>query len=240
MRAFVLLLVPFFSWMAGSEPSQKSLPGAEDFPWYDVTTDDLRRLDVAPPDQFDDRPSRWTSSQPSFAWPRWISAVFEALAWLSVIVVILVVAYFLARTFAGKPVSLFQPAKIGDDLADDTIDSVRVESLPFQLKQPLGNLLDEAKRWRQAGDYNQAIVYLYSYLLVELDRHQFIRLARGKTNRQYLREVRLQSILHRVLRTNMIAFEDVFFGEQRLDREHFERCWQTLDDFHSQLEHVAA
>ena len=33
------------------------------------------------------------------------------------------------------------------------------------------------------------MIYLFSHQLVQLDRHQIIRLAKGKTNRQYLREV---------------------------------------------------
>ena len=47
-------------------------------------------------------------------------------------------------------------------------------------------LLEEARRSYEEGDYNTAIVYLYSYQLVKLDQNQWIRLAKGKTNRQYL------------------------------------------------------
>ena len=51
------------------------------------------------------------------------------------------------------------------------------------------DLLAEARRHYQAGNYGAAIVYLFSFQLVQLDQRQIIRLAKGKTNRQYLREV---------------------------------------------------
>ena len=51
------------------------------------------------------------------------------------------------------------------------------------------DLLAEARRHYQAGNYGAAIVYLFSFQLVQLDRRQIIQLAKGKTNRQYLREV---------------------------------------------------
>ena len=45
-----------------------------------------------------------------------------------------------------------------------------------------------ARLYEKRGNFNQAIIYYYSYQLVTLDRRQVIRLAKGKTNRQYLRE----------------------------------------------------
>ena len=87
------------------------------------------------------------------------------------------------------------------------------------------------------GDYSEAIIYLFSYQLVELDRHHVIRLTKGKTNRQYLRETRAAArALHRSSETTMIAFEDAFFGHKTLTREQFEQCWQRLDEFQAELD----
>ena len=52
------------------------------------------------------------------------------------------------------------------------------------MPRPKGTLLEEARRSYEQGDYNTAIVYLYSYQLVKLDQNQWIRLAKGKTNRR--------------------------------------------------------
>jgi hypothetical protein len=112
----------------------------------------------------------------------------------------------------------------------------RVEALPFHLRKPTGDFLSEARRLYEAGNYSEAVIYLYSHLLVQLDRHHVIRLTKGKTNRQYLREVRSRTLLREILDRTMVAFEDVFFGHHALTRERFEECWRRLDEFHGELE----
>ncbi len=85
---------------------------------------------------------------------------------------------------------------------------------------------------RQQGDYGRAIVFLFSHELVQLDKHGRIRLARGKTNRQYLRR---DSILGRPSEgwssRRRSMFEDVFFGHHTLERPAFEACWSQLPEF---------
>jgi hypothetical protein len=116
----------------------------------------------------------------------------------------------------------------------------RLEQLPVNLRRSRSDLLGEARRHYQAGEYNEAIIYLYSYFLVELDKAQRIRLLRGKTNRQYLRELRDAPELRSLTARAMVAFEDVFFGGHDLSRAGFEACYSRLDEFHLQLEPVAA
>jgi hypothetical protein len=71
---------------------------------------------------------------------------------------------------------------------------------------------------------------------VELDRHHVIRLAKGKTNRQYVRETRQRPLLRTILETTMVAFEDAFFGNKTLSREAFERSWNRVNEFRMELE----
>lgn len=106
-----------------------------------------------------------------------------------------------------------------------------VESLPFMADRSRGDLLGEARRHYQQGNYSEAIIYLFSYQLVELDRFALIRLAKGKTNRQYLRELGKSPPLRPPLELTMTAFEDVFFGRRALDRAGFEACWSQLPLF---------
>jgi hypothetical protein len=115
-----------------------------------------------------------------------------------------------------------------------------MESLPFQVRRPQTGLLAEARRRYEQGDYGGAIIYLFSYQLVQLDKHQLIYLAKGKTNRQYLRELAPLPRLFEILEETMIAFEDVFFGKYRLDKDRFESCWRGMDEFHGQLEQMHA
>lgn len=77
-----------------------------------------------------------------------------------------------------------------DSASQDPIaESDRLDQLPIAVEKSNRNLLETARMWEKAGDLGQAIVYLFAYMLVELDRHQLVRLTRGKTNRQYLAEL---------------------------------------------------
>jgi hypothetical protein len=80
---------------------------------------------------------------------------------------------------------------------------------------------------------------LYSHFLVRLDQGHKIRLAAGKTNRQYLRELASASS-RRMLETVMLAFEDAFFGKHRLARERFEACLAQLEPLNAALAEAAA
>ena len=73
-------------------------------------------------------------------------------------------------------------------------------------------LLGQAREYYLAENYDEAIIFLFSYELVELDRRSLIRLAVGKTNRQYLRELGARTALASLLGQTMVAFEDVYFG----------------------------
>ena len=113
-----------------------------------------------------------------------------------------------------------------------TTDVGRIEKLSFQVQRPSHDLLSEARASYAAGNYAKAIVYLFSYQLVHLDRNHLVRLAKGKTNRQYLREVRAQADIVRIVGETMTVFEDVLFGRHTIDRRQFEACWNRLDEFH--------
>jgi hypothetical protein len=116
-------------------------------------------------------------------------------------------------------------------------DVDRIESLPFKIRGAPSDFLGQARRLFEAGNYSEAIIYLFSYQLVQLDKNHLIRLAKGKTNRQYLREIRQRANLRTILEATMIAFEDAFFGRKALSKDRFESCWQRLDEFHHELEH---
>ena len=222
---------------AAVESGRDALNGRTSFPWYDRNQDSLQRLDVAPPDDVAARKSKWEAKPPAnWTVPDWVKKLLEATGWLLLGVVILAVVWGLVRAFGNME----SAPSGGESEVEDSLqgDIDRVESLPFQLNRPQSDLLSEARRYYEAGDYDQAMIYLYSYQLVQLDRHHIIRLTKGKTNRQYLREVRSRSELWDVVRSSMVAFEDVYFGHHHLTRSRFESCWEKLEVFHQQLEFV--
>ncbi len=227
----------------GIEAGRQALRGHASFPWYDAENDALRRVDVRPPrDTAQHRRSQWQAAPaapkgPSFGtdWSG-LRAVVETLLWLGLIAVLGVLVYLLVRTYLHSHAA---PEAAEAPERETKAETDLIESLPFHVPRPQGDLLAEARRLYEQGAYAQAVVYLFSYQLVQLDRHQAIRLTRGKTNRQYLRELRSRPDLGGILERTMVAFEDVFFGHHPLDRAGFERCWQRLDEFHQSLTEAA-
>lgn len=227
------------------EAGREALDGSVRFPWYDSSSDGIQRLDVEPPEDLKNRGSKWErglrpqKTRTRRNMPAWLWTFLEILGWTVLIMLLAAVAYFLIRAFLDAE----SENANGEAMMEGTLgagDVDRVENLPFQLDTPQTDLLSESRRHYDAGNYKQAIIYLYSYQLVELDRHQLIRLTKGKTNRQYLREMRRRTDLSGLLQTTMFAFEDVFFGNHSLERGRFESCWSGLDAFHQSLEQATA
>ncbi|HTN77774.1 MAG TPA: DUF4129 domain-containing protein [Pirellulaceae bacterium] len=233
------------------QTAREALGDRGKMPWYDASNDDLRPLNLPPDksDDFDNRKSRWQSTPSTqsntSSTPFWSSSLGEAfwtlmqiLFWLLVIAILGVLIYLLVKAYISKEDALAVKSTATPDF-DNEDDQERIESLPFVVARPRGDLLDEARAQYTAGNFRLAVIYLYSYLLVTLDKNQQIRLAKGKTNRQYLRELRPQPELRSVVERTMISFEDVFFGDHDLTREEFEECWSQLDRFHRHVEQVA-
>jgi hypothetical protein len=156
---------------------------------------------------------------------------------LKVLVIVLIVVAIAAGIFLMVRAFLERQgiylSSVSEEVSRKVVSSEidRIEELPFQVRRPQSNLLSEAELHYRQGDFNEAIIYLFSYQLLQLDKGHVIRLTRGKTNRQYLREARKNSSLGELLQKTVVAFEDVFFGNHELDRMRFEECWQGLPSF---------
>ncbi len=225
------------------ESTKDALSSGSRFPWYDRQNDSVRRLNIVPRVPPDDRGQKWnsipiqpkpTSSNP-ITLPR-LNLFGGILQWLgltALIVLLGIIAYLIATSFLKDEVSSGSSDR---KVVEVRRDADRVEALPFKVRAATTDFLAEARRLYDAGQYSEAIIYLFSYQLVELDRNHVIRLSKGKTNRQYLREARPRPLLAGVLETTMIAFEDAFFGNKSLSRDTFEQSWTRLNDFRQELE----
>jgi hypothetical protein len=246
-----LLLIALFLLIAstalGAEPPADPVQSAKDalasggkFPWYDRQHDDVRRLNIVPRPGAEDRGDTWDSTASTTATTARTNRQFgffgTVLQWagLTALVVLLgLIAYLIGTAFLKEEMSEGLAVR---KIAESRRDADRVEALPFHVRAAAGDFLAAARQLYEAGKYSEAIVYLFSHELVELDKHHVIRLAKGKTNRQYVRETRQRPTLRSTLEATMIAFEDAFFGHKQLAREAFERCWQRLDEFQSELD----
>ena len=63
-----------------------------------------------------------------------------------------------------------------------------------------------------------------------------MRLKKGKTNRQYLRELSSNRSLAKYYGDVMVPFEQTFFGDYPVTKEIFEGCWQGLDEFQNSVD----
>lgn len=232
---------------------RESLKSLRNPSWYDSEKDSIRSLD--PPKIEEDKGSRgtWTTSfdptKPTTAtttgggWSFWeiLSYLFTYLVYVSLAALFLTVAYLLfsyfkAAGYFGEGLDV-SPSTDSEEVPQLPVD--RIEELPFEVRTVRGNLLDEARECYERGDYNRAVVYLYGYKLVKLDNRHHIELTKGKTNRQYLWELRGKGEIKTLIEPIVLAFEDSFFGHHDLDRARFESLWKNVDRFHQLLEQPA-
>lgn len=206
-------------------------------PWYDSERDSVKRITVKPEWDFWEGWdfSGWDLTQ----WGLPDMSLLEWLAWIVVSLLLAAISYVLVRAWLQRDANVTGRSS-ASSAQEDEADEARVEALPFQVARRASDFLAEADRYRRAGNFREAIIYLFSHQLVSLDRRQRIRLTKGKTNRQYLRELSRQVALRSLVEETMVTFEDVFFGDHPLDAAGFERCWKRLGEFDQLIEQEAA
>ena len=203
------------------QKGRNALGSGWQYPWYDAAADDIRKVRV-----------REAWDWPDFNWGggSWNFDPLQWVMWFAIALLLGILAYFLIRAYLRRENQQSMNTTNGADVhAID--DAERIAALPFHVNRRSLDLLEEARRHYQAGRYSQAIVYLFSHELVELDKRQFLRLAKGKTNRQYLREINAAPAVKGLLEQTMVAFESVFFGGRALEVSQFEACWNRVAEF---------
>ncbi|PHS18363.1 MAG: hypothetical protein COA78_02530 [Blastopirellula sp.] len=259
ISASLFLLVPEASaqnfWEEDYEPNtlddpigsgEESLQQLPQAPWYNAESGQVQPVAVsvtaedAKASEPTTRPRKDPPPKPkntgTWNWPSWLNWDLSFLGFGFYTILYIVFAALLIglviivmRTIA---MSSEEGIMSNNSFADEITSHVdRVENLPFQLKRPDSDFLTEARRHYNEGNYREAIVYLFSYELVELDKGQVIHLTKGKTNGQYLREMGRRLALRGILELTMNAFEDVFFGQRELSKRQFESCWDQVDQF---------
>ncbi|MFN6129499.1 MAG: hypothetical protein ACK6DC_01490 [Planctomycetota bacterium] len=170
------------------------------------------------------------------AFSKWMYEAWRLLVLIGLGILVAVLVYFLLRSEAFR--TFFSPRSEDRTTEDLEQQRAKVSDLPFEIEQPLVGLRAQAERLRNAGDYSKAIVYLFSYLLVELDHAHCIRLERGKTNGAYVRELHPWSSLLSTMLPTVRLFELAYFGRREIDRDAFEGVWSKLASFEEMLAQI--
>lgn len=174
------------------------------------------------------------SASSSFGWLR---SVAEALFWTLVgaAVLALVGAIFWA---------LRQTARGGDGKEKEKKARQdrerRLEALAPEARERVDDLGTAAENALAAGDLRLALVYFFSWLIVESDKRGLLRARRGKTNREYWLELAVNPGVRTIYKATMDAFERVYFGGRTISREEFDDVWRLREPFVAAMERLDA
>lgn len=235
---------------SGQNEDRSVLQRSTDSSWYSAEKDELvaavpfsrESIDVSDRDKSVKAPEVTTPIQGN-GFSNIIGDFFQFIvgAWLYIVLVIvlLIIGFVLAYVIMNlQGTAGFRRRQ---EIAASTVerDQAKITDLPFEIDQSNLGLLEQAGLFRSRGEYSKAIVYLFSHVLVELDAAGHIRLARGKTNRIYLRELGSRETERKFTSYLVRWFEHVFFGKHDMDPEVFEKIWGQLPAFDRQLKNIA-
>lgn len=221
-----------------ASPLRQSLQDVASSTWFDSTSGAPKHPPLVIPRE-PSRPSPWTYSpkrsvpKPPRGLPVRTPPRSGDWTWLVAVIVgilMAIVAYAFWRTM-GR-------GKIAWGNAPSTPPRTRLasaEDLPFHLPSTREGLLEAARRLADEGRYGEAVVRLFAYQLLTLDKRHWITLAKGKTNRDYLCELGSLGEMVRIVEPFRRACEDHFFGAHVISRDRFEPLWAGMADFERAL-----
>lgn len=219
----------------------------KEYPWYNVETDQAQGVELnrRPEVQSKNRNAiplrpitKNTSNGTNWNWGG-SSSFFggvSVLVWAAVGIVISLIAGVLLWAFLRLETN--QPSA-DIDLVRRRSMADSIKQLPFDLESQTGDFRQAAHQHYLAGEYGTAMIFLFSHVLVLLDQNGSLRLRKGKTNRQYLRELRSKQPLADYYQRVMVPFEATFFGNKELGQAEFEACWNRLPEFQSEVERTS-
>ena len=221
-----LLLMMLPGGEDASSPAERSRAALRrgGYPWYDAETDSIRAL--AP---------RESERNPSGGWElpngaSFLAGVARVVAFTLLGVLIAVVVFVIVRYFLNR-----RDTAVTHERRKSQPAPVHYDALPTRSR---GNdLLQDATEAVERGDLQAAIVFYYSHVLVSLHRAGVIFLAKGKTNRQYGREVETRLSDERsAFDAIRQLFEAAYFGGYDVPRDAFTTIWKDRERLLARVE----
>jgi hypothetical protein len=214
----------------GAEALRSGLDNLQGVPWYDPSTDELLPVELQRSGlDAEHRDSRWQSTANTNAPGSGSSGTSnELIGWLLLILVVLSVVWIGYRMWRVRQTERDAAAEQRRRLLRDSeaLKTV-IEQLPLEPVESRGDLQVLARQLADQGQWDRATAYLFAHALVACSARGQLDLARGKTNHQYLRELRSSSPDEiRFLFDLVQLFERSFFGGRQVQRDEFEGLWR--------------
>ena len=189
-----------------------------------------------PPRPEEEFPSvRSESSEPSsFGWLRTVAEVlFWTLVGAAVLALVGAMVWALRQTARGG---------VGKDKEKKARAERerRLEAIAPEARERVDDLGTAAENALAAGDLRLALVYFFSWLIVESDKRGLLRARRGKTNREYWLELAVNPGVRTIYKATMDAFERVYFGGRTISRAEFDDVWRLREPFVAAMERLDA
>ena len=204
------------TYSTGQESSAETALPSQSYPWYDGETKSVKKV------QLPDRPPAKSLSRekvalkkapatPAAAPPGGGGAIGQgsllALGWFAWTMIALVIA-----ALAGVLIWAFFRLEANEIDEKNSVPrrsmAESIKQLPFELDDGETGDFRQRAQWNyNNGNYNKATILLFSHVLVSLDQKNHIRLRKGKTNRQYLGEIKHQPPLANYFTPTMVLFE---------------------------------
>ena len=217
----------------------------QSLPWYDADTEQIKPVELSARNEprserrgtIAEKKKKGKSKKSQNSWfddwnLDWSEGFATFVYWL--LWIVLGVAFAILIVWIVRNVDVRPPVRIEEPEPSRT-RAQSVAQLPFQMDIGDDDFRSLAAKAFQANDHRQAIIWLFSHVLVSLDQKSLIRLKKGKTNRQYLSELAGDRRLSAYYTDLMLPFEATFFGDKDLNREQFSHCWDGLALFEQQV-----
>ncbi len=207
-----------------AEQVNRTLSNRRRFPWYDAENGTLRFI---PPYAVKNATS--PSREPDIGKQSGAKKILSALIFWGTLFVLAIVGILLVWAIAR--VMRMRMQKRQSLPSDPGNAARRLETLLPEVRPHLDTLFADAQESWEAGRYREALIFYFSFMLVELDKAELIVLEKGKTNHDYARELRsAPNILRFYLRT-MNLFERCYYGNRPLDPDEFMPIWNERESF---------
>ncbi|MDO5308886.1 MAG: hypothetical protein Q4G03_05270 [Planctomycetia bacterium] len=104
------------------------------------------------------------------------------------------------------------------------------QTLTPEAQVEFDDLLGATLRMTAQRDWRKAIIYYFSWLIVESDAAALLVLDKGKTNLEYWQELHSRPKLAEIYLRVMNEFERVYFGDEEMTEEQFVAVAKYIDD----------